>query len=175
MSFLRAVLTDEQANSYWEHVYLLPGEDLYDPEKFGRLKAIFEELLRERGDANLDLIHFDNPQLLDFLMYDHILNIVEKLIGPDFGLFSSHFISKEPGVGKATPWHEDFGYWHRRFESFPAIVTIWLAIDPSTRANGCMRPLCQNSCHLFLKNLYGLFLWRYGWMHKELYGEAIFG
>ncbi|MBD2864689.1 phytanoyl-CoA dioxygenase family protein, partial [Paenibacillus oceani] len=55
------------------------------------------------------------------------------------GLWSSHFISKEPVVGRATPWHEDSAYWKGRVSSFDKIVTVWLAIDRSIQENGCMR------------------------------------
>ena len=68
-----------------------------------------------------------------------MLDIVESLIGQDIGLWSSHFISKEPKIGRSTPWHSDAGYWNGRFEEFTGLVTIWLAIDRSDRENGCMR------------------------------------
>jgi ectoine hydroxylase-related dioxygenase (phytanoyl-CoA dioxygenase family) len=54
-------------------------------------------------------------------------------------LWSSHFISKDPLVGRATPWHEDSAYWNGRFSSYDRIVTVWLALGPSNRENGCMR------------------------------------
>ena len=108
-------------------------------DKFSNLKLIFERLLAERGPGNLDVIHFDNPELMEFLMDDAVLDLVESIIGPDFGLWSSHFISKEPGTGVRTPWHEDSAYWEGRFDKFTGIVTIWLAIDQSNRENGCMR------------------------------------
>jgi ectoine hydroxylase-related dioxygenase (phytanoyl-CoA dioxygenase family) len=59
--------------------------------------------------------------------------------GPDIALWSSHFISKDPRVGRATPWHEDSAYWNGRFSSYDHIVTVWLALGPSNRENGCMR------------------------------------
>ena len=139
MAISQAIFSEAQVQSYWDNGYLLPEQDLFTPEKFTRLQTIFEELLAERGPNGLDVIHFDNPQLMEFLMDEHVLDVVETIIGPDFGLFSSHFISKEPGIGRATPWHEDSGYWNGRFENFTGIVTIWLAIDPSSRENGCMR------------------------------------
>ena len=35
------------------------------------------------------------------------------------------------------PWHEDSAYWRGYMEPME-VVTVWLAIDPSTRENGCM-------------------------------------
>lgn len=71
-------------------------------------------------------------------MADEVLDLVEPLIGPNIGLWSSHFIAKEPLVGRATPWHEDSAYWKGRLDRMDQIVTVWLALDRSDRENGCM-------------------------------------
>jgi ectoine hydroxylase-related dioxygenase (phytanoyl-CoA dioxygenase family) len=63
---------------------------------------------------------------------------VEPLLGPDIALFSSHFICKPPGSGQRVPWHEDSAYWKGQLEPME-VVTLWLAIDPSRRENGCLR------------------------------------
>ncbi|MFP4378047.1 MAG: phytanoyl-CoA dioxygenase family protein [Spirochaetales bacterium] len=85
----------------------------------------------EKRADQLDTPHFRDERLLDFLLDEHVLDLVEKLIGPNIGLWSSHFISKEPKIGRPTPWHSDAGYWKGRFEQFTGLVTIWLAIDPA--------------------------------------------
>lgn len=36
------------------------------------------------------------------------------------------------------PWHEDSSYWGQVLDSMD-VVTIWIAVDPSMRSNGCMR------------------------------------
>jgi ectoine hydroxylase-related dioxygenase (phytanoyl-CoA dioxygenase family) len=87
---------------------------------------------------SMDTPHFANPALFRWLLADPVLDLVEPLIGPDIALFSSHFICKPPGVGKRVPWHEDSAYWQKILDPME-VVTIWLAIDPSTPANGCMR------------------------------------
>jgi ectoine hydroxylase-related dioxygenase (phytanoyl-CoA dioxygenase family) len=50
-------------------------------------------------------------------------------------LWSGSFWSKPPG-GAAVPWHQDIEYWAI---NPPLNVTVWLAIDPATRANGCLQ------------------------------------
>ncbi|HAA74830.1 TPA: phytanoyl-CoA dioxygenase family protein, partial [Candidatus Latescibacteria bacterium] len=119
----------------------LHHEPVFPSERFGALKALFEELLQKatvRPDK-LDTPHFEEPRLLDFLLDDQIIDLVEPLIGPDIGLWSSHFICKTPNDGPASAWHADSDYWNGRFEAFTGIVTLWLAIDASDRENGCMR------------------------------------
>lgn len=136
------VLGPEAVSQYHDEGYYLYKKPLFPASRFAALTGIFEELLSRKGEKRgdqLDTPHFAEPRLLDFLMDEHVLDIVEELIGPDIGLWSSHFISKEPKVGRATPWHTDADYWEGRFDKFTGIVTIWLAIDRSDRENGCMK------------------------------------
>lgn len=130
-----------EVESYNTDGYLLPQRPLFTPEAFERLKAIFEEDAREYGPDDLDRIHFRDERLLEFLLSATVLDIVEPLIGPNIGLWSSHFICKMPHVGRATPWHEDSAYWNGRASTMAGIITVWLAIDEATPENGCMRVL----------------------------------
>lgn len=134
-----ARLTPEQVAHYRREGYVLFQQPVFAPETFARLKAIFEEDLERWGDANLDTIHFRDPRLLEFLLSDDVLDLVEPVVGPDIGLWSSHFISKAPRTGKATPWHEDSAYWNGRISTMEGICTVWLALDEATPENGCMR------------------------------------
>src|SRR5438105_1482763 len=137
-----ATLTPEQILFFQEQGYALSHQPLFAPEKFAELQAIFEEQLALKGaklSDELDTPHFRNERLLTFLLSDEVLDLVEPLIGPNIALWSSHFISKDPYTGRATPWHEDSAYWKGRLSAYDNIVTIWLAIDRSTQENGCMR------------------------------------
>jgi len=71
-------------------------------------------------------------------MDDAVLDIIERIRGPNLALFSTHFICKPAGNGKRVPWHEDSAYWRGQVEPME-VVTVWLAIDPSTKLNGCMK------------------------------------
>jgi ectoine hydroxylase-related dioxygenase (phytanoyl-CoA dioxygenase family) len=127
---------------YQRNGYFLPQNPVFRPDQFARLAALFEELLANRGDKRsdeLDVPHFTEPRLMEFLTADEVLDIVEPFIGPNIGLWSSHFISKEPRTGRATPWHTDADYWEGRFDRSDGIVTVWLAMDPVDRENGCMK------------------------------------
>jgi chlorinating enzyme len=142
-------LTPEQAAHYRREGYLLYHQPVFAPEKFEQLRAIFEEDLERYGHENLDTIHFRDARLLPFLLADEVLDLVEPVVGPDIGLWSSHFISKPPRVGKATPWHEDSAYWNGRISTMEGICTVWLAIDEATPENGCMRVIPGSHTHGF--------------------------
>lgn len=130
------------AAQYQEQGYYLYKQQLFAEDKLNRIESIFEDHLREKGNKlsdELDRPHVRDPRLLEFLLSDEVLDVVEPIIGPNIALWSSHFICKDPFVGRATPWHEDSAYWKGRASSFESIVTVWLAIDRSNKENGCMR------------------------------------
>lgn len=62
--------------------------------------------------------------------------IAQYFLGDDVLLkFNSCFL-KPARTGSATPWHQDNGLW-RDGETEP--FNVWMAIDPATKANGCMQ------------------------------------
>ncbi|MEX0776924.1 MAG: phytanoyl-CoA dioxygenase family protein [Phycisphaeraceae bacterium] len=62
--------------------------------------------------------------------------IAQHFLGDDLLLkFNSCFL-KPARTGSATPWHQDNGLW-RDGETQP--FNFWIAIDPATKANGCMQ------------------------------------
>ena len=131
-------LSPQQIEDFRRDGYTLFRQPVFSEEHFAELKSIFEEDLAQYGEAGLDVIHFRDDRLLPFLMSDEILDLVEPLIGPNIGLWSSHFISKPAKNGKATPWHEDSAYWNGRMSSMADIVTVWLAMDRVFPENGSM-------------------------------------
>lgn len=134
----RGRLTAEQVAQYERDGYTLFTQPVLSPDQFARLTAIFEEDLARYGDGDLDTIHFRDARLLEFLLADEILDLVEPVVGPNIGLWSSAFISKAPYTGKVTPWHEDSAYWKGRVSTMAGICTVWLALDEATPENGSM-------------------------------------
>ena len=137
-----ARLSPADVAAYRRDGFLLVKRPVLSPERFATLKSIYEEHRDARGDKRadeLDTPHLADPRLLDILLSDDLLDLVEPIIGSDIGLFSSHFIAKEPRTGRPTPWHEDGAYWDGKFDRFDELVTVWLAIEPSNLSNGCLR------------------------------------
>lgn len=133
--------TPDQVDFYRKHGYL----------KFGRIFTVREmDALREHVDEmiaalpegkrpeEMDVPHFKDPWLFRYLSHPRVLDVIEDMIGPDIVLWSSHFIAKPRGDGKAVPWHTDGAYWHGRLNPMQ-VITLWLAVDESTLENGCMR------------------------------------
>jgi hypothetical protein len=134
-------LSDEQIEQFQREGYLLYKQPVFSSEKFEKLRAHFEGKLAALPDdvrpEAMDVPHFSDPSLFEWLFADEVLDLVEPLLGPDIALWGSHFISKPQGDGRRVPWHEDSAYWGRVLNPME-VVTVWLAIDPSTPENGCM-------------------------------------
>jgi hypothetical protein len=136
-------LSSNQLQDYRREGYLIYPDAIFPTEKFDALKNHFEEKLARlpvgfRPEA-MDVPHLTDTKLFEWLFADEVLDLVEPIVGPDIALFSSHFICKPRGNGKRVPWHEDSFYWREMFEQPIEVCTVWLAIDPSTRENGCMK------------------------------------
>jgi hypothetical protein len=135
-------LSAEQVDKYRTDGFILVKEPVFPEAKFRVLIDLFDEkLLRLPPDVrpeNMDVPHFTDTRLFEWLFADEVLDLVEPLLGPDLALFTSHFVCKPGGSGKRVPWHTDAAYW-RDVLSPMEVCTVWLAIDPSTTSNGCMR------------------------------------
>lgn len=46
---------------------------------------------------------------------------------------------KEPRVGGAWEWHQDYGYWYNYGCLFPTMGSCYIAIDRATKTNGCLQ------------------------------------
>jgi ectoine hydroxylase-related dioxygenase (phytanoyl-CoA dioxygenase family) len=54
--------------------------------------------------------------------------------------FHSKLMQKEPRVGGAWEWHQDYGYWYKNEFLFPdQMISIMTAITAATKANGCLQ------------------------------------
>ena len=84
---------------------------------------------------------------LDLARDPAIVELVSGVIGDDVILWGAHVFCKPAGEGYETPWHQDGHYWPIR----PlATCTVWLALEPSTRANGCLRVVPGSHRHRVL-------------------------
>ena len=146
-------LSPQQVQFFRDEGYLLFKQPVLPQPKFDALRRHFEEKLARweaesggKASEHMDVPHFTDTKLFDWLFDDSVLDVVESLIGPDIALWSSHFISKPAGTGMRVPWHEDSAYWGKVLDPME-VVTVWLAIDPATTENGCMRVIPRTHTH----------------------------
>ena len=81
-----------------------------------------------------------------------LVELVSSVIGNDVVLWGCHVFCKPAAEGYETPWHQDGHYWPIR----PlATCTVWVALEPSTRANGCLRVIPRSHAgHLLHEHLH---------------------
>lgn len=54
--------------------------------------------------------------------------------------FHSKLMQKEPKVGGAWEWHQDYGYWYKNEFLFPdEMISVMVAITKATKENGCLQ------------------------------------
>lgn len=54
--------------------------------------------------------------------------------------FHSKLMQKEPRVGGAWEWHQDYGYWYKNEFLLPGqMMSVMVAITDANRANGCLQ------------------------------------
>jgi ectoine hydroxylase-related dioxygenase (phytanoyl-CoA dioxygenase family) len=54
--------------------------------------------------------------------------------------FHSKLMQKEPKVGGAWEWHQDYGYWYKNQFMFPdQLISVMVALTPANKQNGCLQ------------------------------------
>jgi ectoine hydroxylase-related dioxygenase (phytanoyl-CoA dioxygenase family) len=72
-----------------------------------------------------------------------MVNAIQTLLGAgEVCHFHSKLMQKEPKVGGAWEWHQDYGYWYKNGFLYPdALISVMLALTEATRENGCLQVL----------------------------------
>lgn len=70
---------------------------------------------------------------------ERMVSGVELLLGGEPAHFHSKLMQKEPKVGGAWEWHQDYGYWYRDGFLFSDMLSVLTALTPATRENGCLQ------------------------------------
>ena len=131
------MLTESQLQQYYEDGYVVPDYRLPDDTLIA-IRADHDRLIARHPEFR-DYCPTVLAYELSFLNHariPEILDMVEQVLGSDFALWNSSFFAKPALDGRATPWHQDGEYWPIRPV---ATCTVWMAIDPATVANGCLK------------------------------------
>ncbi len=71
-----------------------------------------------------------------------VVDTVNQLLDGDESVchFHSKLMQKEPRVGGAWEWHQDYGYWYRNEFLFPdQMLSFMVAITTANKQNGCLQ------------------------------------
>ena len=86
---------------------------------------------------------------------NRIVGAMEQLLGGEVYHYHSKMTLKEPKVGGAWEWHQDYGYWYNNGCLFPYMASCWIALDRATRENGCMQVI--RGSHLMGRIEHGIY------------------
>lgn len=96
----------------------------------------------------------NDPRFRTFMRKPLFRTLCERIYGAhiDITLFRAMFMNKPAHGGTHLPWHQDAGaQWG--LDRDP-VATVWTALDPATRANGCVK-VVPGTHHLGLLSKYG--------------------
>jgi hypothetical protein len=111
-------------------------EDLLARNPGVRPEKLISAHLEGRGGADNGEGVRGSRAFLELAMDNDIVELVSGVLGEHVILWGCHVFCKPPLEGYETPWHQDGHYWPIR----PlATCTAWVALEPSTRENGCLR------------------------------------
>ncbi|MFL5789403.1 MAG: phytanoyl-CoA dioxygenase family protein [Flavisolibacter sp.] len=73
---------------------------------------------------------------------EKMVHSVAQLLDSDAPVchFHSKLMQKEPKVGGAWEWHQDYGYWYKNQFMFPdQLISVMIALTPASKENGCLQ------------------------------------
>ena len=76
-----------------------------------------------------------------FARCERMVKSCEKLLGGEVYHYHSKMILKDAKIGGAWAWHQDYGYWYQNGILTPNLTSVFVAVDPCTRENGCLQVL----------------------------------
>ncbi len=144
------MLTEKELNQYHEEGYILL-KNLYSKEEIELLhnSATADRKLDERsygrkdgegGTVRLSLWNHPGDNIYGmFARCERIVNRAEQVLEDEVYHYHSKMILKDARIGGAWTWHQDYGYWYQNGVLYPNLVSVFIAVDPSTRENGCLQ------------------------------------
>ena len=70
-----------------------------------------------------------------------VVDSMEQLLGGEVYHYHSKMMLKEPKVGGAWEWHQDYGYWYQNGCLLPDMASCLIAVDKASKENGCLQLL----------------------------------
>ena len=74
-----------------------------------------------------------------FARSPRIVDRLEQALGGEVYLYHMKMMLKEPRVGGAWEWHQDYGYWYHNGCLLPLLASCLIAVSRANKANGCLQ------------------------------------
>src|SRR5437899_7045457 len=147
----RFQVTDDQITQFQQDGYLMvprlfDAEEMElllkigkaDQEKTAKIHAVAD---KEGGTSKLWLTADTEREDIynGFCHGRRIVDAMERLMGDEVYLYHYKMMVKEPRVGGAWEWHQDYGYWYHNGCLLPLLASCLIAVSRANMANGCLQ------------------------------------
>ncbi|HEV7478624.1 MAG TPA: phytanoyl-CoA dioxygenase family protein [Burkholderiales bacterium] len=141
-----ARLSKDERNFYARQGYVVPAWR-FPKKKIDEMRGALDRLIADNPGVRPEKLvsaHLENGKegvkgsrdFLELAREPELVELIADAIGGDVILWGCQVFCKPGGDGLETPFHQDGHYWPIR----PlATCTAWVALDPSTRQNGCLK------------------------------------
>ena len=145
-----SILTAEQQAAYDRDGYFTVRK-LFDSEEIALMRGAIEtdpglrSSLYDRKDkagmaTRMATWNHPGESVYGLAARSHrVVDKMEQMLGGEVYHYHSKLTAKEPEVGGAWEWHQDYGYWYHNGCVFPLMASVMVALDHSTRENGCLQ------------------------------------
>ena len=146
-------LTPQLIDHFHQDGYLIVRE-LFDPQEIAGLlsfakadAALADEAYVRRdsggGETRLALRNDldDTVPYTAVVRSQRIVQTMQILLGDEVYHYHHKMMIKQPRIGGAWEWHQDYGYWYNFGCLFPDMGSCMVAVDKATTENGCLQVL----------------------------------
>jgi non-haem Fe2+, alpha-ketoglutarate-dependent halogenase len=110
-----------------------------DADEVRAARSEYERLAAEHDGVltRMNSLHVQFGWAYDLAAHPRVVDAVADLLGDDIVVWGTLLLCKPPHDDEFVAWHQD-GAYAEYLGGTPA-VSAWIALNDSTRANGCMR------------------------------------
>jgi non-heme Fe2+,alpha-ketoglutarate-dependent halogenase len=133
------ILTQAQIDQFWRDGCVFPVRVMPEAEAL-EIRRRLDTFESENGGPLKGALRHKSHLLFtwlgDLVRNNRIVDAIEDLYGPNLLCWTTNFFIKEARNPAFVSWHQDSTYWGL---DKPDVVTAWVALTPSNKANGAMK------------------------------------
>ena len=144
------VVTPQQQSQFSEDGYLIVPS-LLDKQETKLLMTVAksDRASLDRAYAKKDasggesrlVVHneLDHSPYAAIVRSERIVMAMQSLLDDEVYHYHHKMMLKEPLIGGAWEWHQDYGYWYDNGCLYPNMASCLIAVDQATKENGCLQ------------------------------------
>jgi hypothetical protein len=143
--------TDDQLAQYHEDGYIIVKQ-LFTAEEIDLLESVTKAdphmssggVMKDAdgGESRIWITNEEGQDICNAIARSgRLIAPMEQLLGGPVYIWHYKMMLKEPRVGGAWEWHQDYGYWYGDKCLFPNLASCMISVNRATRENGCLQVL----------------------------------